>query len=354
MKSSLFEDIVKFNNKKISVIVEMSGNHQGSLNGAKKFINTSIESGADIIKFQVYTPDTITLNTKKRDFLVKSENKWKKYKDLYSLYKEAHTPWKWIKPLTEIINKKKKAWFASPFDHTAVDFLEKLKCPAYKLASPEITDVGLLEKIVSTNKPILLSTGVATIKDIDLAIKIIKKKHNKYAILKCVSAYPTPFNELNLKGINLLKKKYKCVVGFSDHTVGDLAAKAAVSLGATIVEKHFKVDGDKVSIDQHFSMNLSKLRKFKKELDDTQVCLGEENLDILKSAKKNISARRSLYVCKNIKKGEKFTINNVRSVRPGLSLHPKYLKNLLGKKSLKDLYPGDRILRKQLTTNKKK
>jgi len=343
MKNSLFRQLVKSSNKKISVIVEMSGNHQGSLNGAKKFINTSIKSGADIIKFQVYTPDTITLNIKKKDFLVKSEGKWKKHKDLYSLYKKAHTPWKWIEPLTKILNKREIAWFASPFDSSAVNFLEKLKCPAYKVASPEITDINLIEKITSTNKPILLSTGVATIKDIDLAIKIIKKKHNKYAILKCVTAYPAPINELNLKGISLLKKRYKCAVGFSDHTIGDLASKVAVSLGATIIEKHFKVDGDKKSIDEHFSMNLSKLQKFKKELNDTQTCLGEEKLDISNSAKKNMNGRRSLYVCKNIKKGEKFTTENIKSVRPSFGLHPKFFKKIIGKKSKRDLKYGTRL-----------
>jgi len=351
MKNSLFRQLVKFNNKKISVIVEMSGNHQGSLSGAKRFINTSIKSGADIIKFQVYTPDTITLNTKKRDFLVKSGDKLKKYKDLYSLYKKAHTPWEWIEPLTKILNKKKIAWFASPFDITAVNFLEKLKCPAYKIASPEITDISLIEKIASMNKPILLSTGVATIKDIDLALKTIKKKHNKYAILKCVSAYPTPINELNLRGINLLKKKYKCAVGFSDHTIGDLASKVAVSLGATIIEKHFKVDGDEKTIDQHFSMNLSKLKKFKKELNNVQDCLGKENLDILKSAKKSMSARRSLYVCKDIKKGEKFTSENIKSVRPSFGLHPKFLKKITGEKSNRDLKSGDRLTMSLIKNN---
>jgi sialic acid synthase SpsE len=221
--------------------------------------------------------------------------------------------------------------------------LEKLKCPAYKVASPEITDLNLIEKIASTNKPILLSTGLAEISDIDLAIKTIKKKHNKYGILKCVSAYPAPINELNLKGISLLKKRYKCAVGFSDHTVSDLASKAAVSLGATIIEKHFKVDGDKKSIDHHFSMNLSKLKNFKKELNNIQICLGEENLDILKSAKKSIKIRRSLYVSKDIKKGEEFTSENIKSVRPSFGLHPKFLKKVIGKKSNKDLKSGDRL-----------
>jgi pseudaminic acid synthase len=343
MKTSVFRQLVKISNKKIFLIVEMSGNHQGSLSGAKKFINTSIKFGADIIKFQVYTPDTITLKTKKKDFLFKSGNKWKKYNNLYNLYSKAHTPWKWIEILTKVLNKKKIAWFASPFDITSVNFLEKLKCPAYKVASPEITDLNLIEKIASTNKPILLSTGLAEISDIDLAIKTIKKKHNKYGILKCVSAYPAPINELNLKGISLLKKRYKCAVGFSDHTVSDLASKAAVSLGATIIEKHFKVDGDKKSIDHHFSMNLSKLKNFKKELNNIQICLGEENLDILKSAKKSIKIRRSLYVSKDIKKGEEFTSENIKSVRPSFGLHPKFLKKVIGKKSNKDLKSGDRL-----------
>jgi hypothetical protein len=343
MKNSLFRKLVKYDNKKISVIVEMSGNHRGSLNGAKKFINTSIKSGADIIKFQVYTPETITLNVKNKDFLVKADNKWSKHKNLYSLYKKACTPWSWIEELTKILNKKNIAWFASPFDITAVNFLEKLKCPAYKIASPEITDVCLIEKIASMNKPIFLSTGVATIEDIDLAIKIIKKKHDKFAILKCVSAYPAPINELNLKGINLLKKRYKCAVGYSDHTIGDLASKVAVSLGATIIEKHFKMDGDKKSIDQHFSMNLSKLKKFKKELYNIQISLGEEDLDILKSAKKNMSSRRSLYVYNDIMKGEKFTVDNIKSVRPAFGLHPKFLKKILGRKANKDLKSGIRM-----------
>ena len=275
--------------------------------------------------------------------MVKSGNKWKKYNNLYNLYNKAYTPWKWIEILTKILNKKKIAWLASPFDVSSVNFLEKLRCSAYKVASPEITDLNLIEKIASTNQPILLSTGLAKIKDIDLAIKTIKKKHNKYAILKCVSAYPAPMNELNLRGINLLKKRYKCAVGFSDHTIGDLASKVAVSVGATIVEKHFKVDGDKKSIDHHFSMNLSKLKKFKSELNDIQICLGRENLDILKSAKKSIKIRRSLYVCKDIKKGEKFTLDNIKSVRPSFGLHPKFLKKIIGKRANKNLKLGDRL-----------
>jgi len=343
MKKISFMELIKPSNKKIKVVVEMSGNHQGTLKGAKKFINSAIKSGAEIIKFQVYTPDTITLNSNNKDFLVRSPGKWKKYQNLHSLYKKAHTPWEWVKSLTQILDKKKIAWFASPFDISSVNFLEKLKCPAYKIASPEITDINLIEKIASKKKPIIISTGLASIKDIDLAINTIKKYHKNFAILKCVSAYPTPYKDLNLKGISLLKKRYKCEVGFSDHTVDDLASKIAVCLGATIIEKHFKIDDDKKSIDEHFSMKLSKLKKFKKDLNDIQVCIGRENLAISKSAKKNLSGRRSLYVSNNIKKGEKFSTNNTKSIRPSFGMHPKYLDKILGKRSNKDLKKGDRI-----------
>lgn len=338
-----FKELIKPTNKKIKVIVEMSGNHQGTIKGAKKFINSAIRSGAEIIKFQVYTPDTITLKSNNKDFFVRSSGKWKKYQNLYNLYKKAHTPWRWIKSLAKILDKKKIAWFASPFDISSVNFLEKLNCPAYKIASPEITDTNLINKIALTKKPVLLSTGVATIKDIDLAIKTIRKYHNNYAILKCVSAYPTPYEDLNLQGINLLKKRYKCEVGFSDHTVDDLASKVAVCLGATIIEKHFKVDNDINSIDEHFSMKLSELKKFQEDLNNIPVCIGKENLAISKSAKQALSGRRSLYVSNNIRKGEKFSNKNIKSVRPSFGLHPKYLVKILGKKSNKDLKIGDRV-----------
>lgn len=343
MSKLLFKKLTEVNNKKIKIIAEMSGNHQGSYLEAKKFVIKAIKSGADVIKFQVYTPDTITLKSKNKDFLLNSKNDWGKYKTLYELYEKAHTPWKWIELLSKFLNSKKMPWFASPFDNTAVKFLEKLNCPAYKLASPEITDVNLLETIVKTGKPIFLSTGLASLKDIDLAVKLIKKKHNNFAILKCVTAYPTEFDDLNLKNINLLKKRFKCAIGFSDHTLGDIASKVAVALGATIIEKHFKLDKDKSSIDSHFSMNLSKLNNFKRDLNDIKKCLGNENFLISPSAKKNINARRSLYIAKNIYKGEKFTLENVVSVRPSYGMHPRYLKKILGKKAKKNAKKGERL-----------
>lgn len=348
MIKNVFKKIINPNNKDIKVIAEMSGNHQGSFKGANKFVNEAIKNGADIIKFQVYKADTITINSNKKDFLVSTEGVWNKYKTLHDLYQKAHTPWEWIFKLANLLNKKKFPWFASPFDISSVDFLEKLNCQAYKIASPEITDIPLVEKVVSTNKPIIFSTGLATLKDIDLIVKTIKKKHSKFAILKCVSSYPNPIEDLNLQSIKLLKDKYRCSVGFSDHTIEDLAAKVAVTQGATIIEKHFKVDNDDSSIDSHFSMKLSNLRKFKKDLNEINIILGKKKLIMASSAKKNLSGRRSIYITKKIMKGEKFSLENVKSVRPSFSLHPKYLKIILGKKSLKNFEPGDRILKKNV------
>jgi N-acetylneuraminate synthase/pseudaminic acid synthase len=343
MIKNFFEKIIYPKNNEVKIIAEMSGNHQGTFKGANKFVRQAIKMGADAIKFQVYRADTITLNSNKKDFLVKSEGVWGKFKTLHDLYEEAHTPWEWISKLANSLNSKKFPWFASPFDISSVDFLEELNCQAYKIASPEITDIPLIEKIALTKKPIILSTGLASLKDIDLAVKTIKKKHKKFSILKCVSSYPNPLKDLNLISIKLIKDRYKCSVGFSDHTVGDLAAKVAVTQGATIIEKHFKNDNDDFSIDSHFSMELSNLRQFKTDLNNINIILGNSNMELPLSAQKNISGRRSLYVSKNILKGEKFSTENVKSVRPSFGLHPKYLKKIIGKKAKKNLKFADRV-----------
>ena len=343
MIKNFFEKIIYPKNNEVKIIAEMSGNHQGTFKGANKFVRQAIKMGADAIKFQVYRADTITLNSNKKDFLVKSEGVWGKFKTLHDLYEEAHTPWEWISKLANSLNSKKFPWFASPFDISSVDFLEELNCQAYKIASPEITDIPLIEKIALTKKPIILSTGLASLKDIDLAVKTIKKKHKKFSILKCVSSYPNPLKDLNLISIKLIKDRYKCSVGFSDHTVGDLAAKVAVTQGATIIEKHFKNDNDDFSIDSHFSMELSNLQQFKTDLNNINTILGKSDMILPPSARKNISGRRSLYVSKNILKGEKFSTENVKSVRPSFGLHPKYLKKIIGKKAKKNLKFADRV-----------
>jgi len=343
MIKNFFEKIIYPKNNEVKIIAEMSGNHQGTFKGANKFVRQAIKMGADAIKFQVYRPDTITLNSNKKDFLVKSEGVWGKFKTLHDLYEEAHTPWEWISKLANSLNSKKFPWFASPFDISSVDFLEELNCQAYKIASPEITDIPLIEKIALTKKPIILSTGLASLKDIDLVVKTIKKKHKKFSILKCVSSYPNPLKDLNLLSIKLIKDRYKCSVGFSDHTIGDLAAKVAVTQGATIIEKHFKNDNDDFSIDSHFSMELSDLQQFKTDLNNINIILGNDNMVLPPSARKNISGRRSLYVSKNILKGEKFSTENVKSVRPSFGLHPKYLKRIIGKKAKKNMKFADRV-----------
>ncbi len=343
MKNNIYENLISLDYTDPIIIAEMSGNHQNSLKGALSFIEKINLNPPDIIKFQVYKPETITLNSSNIDFRVDSESRWSKHKSLFDLYTKAHTPWEWVETMVETCKSINLPWFASPFDSTAVDFLERLDCRAYKLASPEITDIGLIEKISKTGKPIVLSTGVASLEDLDLAIKTIKKHHDLFAILKCTSAYPSSHEDLSLNAIKTLEKRYKCKVGFSDHTLDDTAAIVAVALGAKIIEKHFKIDGDDYSIDSHFSKELSKLTNFKNTLKNASLCLGSEALEIPKSGKSGTSGRRSLYVSKLIKNGEKFSQENIKSVRPGFGMHPKYFEKIIGKQSTCNLQIGDRL-----------
>jgi pseudaminic acid synthase len=335
-------NMFNFNNKNIYVICEISGNHKNSFKHIKSFLNKIIQQKVDFVKFQVYKPEILTINTNKKDFRLDKNNSWNKYKNLYQLFSKSYTPWDWIEKSIKILNKKKINWFASPFDKSSVDFLEKLRCKIYKIASPEITDVNLIEYIAKKKKPMIISTGMSDLKDLDLAIKVIKKYHNKYAILKCTSNYPARYKDLNLSSIPKLKSKYKCPVGFSDHTVDRVASIGAVSLGATIIEKHFKMDEDQKSVDNHFSMNISDYSKFKFDLENSKKSLGNIK-QILKVSKEKKNQRRSLYISKPIKKNEKLNLTNIKSVRPGFSLHPKYLKKILGKKTKIDLEIGSRI-----------
>ena len=335
-------NMFNLNNKNIYVICEISGNHKNSFKHIKSFLNKIIQQKVDFVKFQVYKPEILTINTNKKDFRLDKNNSWNKYKNLYQLFSKSYTPWDWIEKSIKILNKKKINWFASPFDKSSVDFLEKLRCKIYKIASPEITDVNLIEYIAKKKKPMIISTGMSDLKDLDLAIKVIKKYHNKYAILKCTSNYPARYKDLNLSSIPKLKSKYKCPVGFSDHTVDRVASIGAVSLGATIIEKHFKMDEDQKSVDNHFSMNISDYSKFKFDLENSKKSLGNIK-QILEVSKEKKNQRRSLYISKPIKKNEKLNLTNIKSVRPGFSLHPKYLKKILGKKTKIDLEIGSRI-----------
>tara|TARA_B100000886_G_C20426910_1_gene494635 strand:+ start:2749 stop:3807 length:1059 start_codon:yes stop_codon:yes gene_type:complete len=326
-----------------AICVEMSGNHQGNKDDALKFLKLAHKSGADFLKVQVYTPDTITFNSKNSDFRVRAENEWSEYQNLYDLYSKAHTPWEWIE---EIFKESKKIGintFASPFDSTAVEFLEELDCPIYKIASPEITDINLIRKCAKTGKPIILSTGVATLVDIDEAVAVLKEENASFLILKCVSAYPTELSEINISTINLLKNRYKCNVGLSDHTIGCHAAYAATALGATLIEKHFKIPGDKSSVDASFSMELSELPPLKSSLNSIYSAIGTPTLELSNSAQISYSGRRSLYVVDKVSKGEEFTNKNLRSIRPCFGLHPRYLNSIIGRRATCDIEPGSRM-----------
>lgn len=338
-----FSNIIKNLRNDPVIIAEVSGNHQNKLLKLKELIRKISKSQASIIKFQVYKPSTITLNVKNKDFEVEKNSPWKKYKYFYDLYNRAHTPWDWISNSINYLNKVKFPWFASIFDESALEFMQDLKCPAYKIASPEINDVNLIEKVAKTKKTIVLSTGTANLADIDLAVKTIKKYHNKIVILKCVSNYPTKIEDLNFKEISFLKERYNLTIGFSDHTIGSEAAKLAAVVGAEVFEKHFKLDNDKKSIDEHFSMNISEIKKYKNSIIIGKKTAGSNYLLDLKKNKKKLASCRSLYICEEIKKDRILKLNNVKSVRPGYSLQPKYLKKILGKKVNKNLKIGSRI-----------
>ena len=325
------------------ICVEMSGNHQGSLKSAIEFAKSAKEAGADLLKLQVYTPETITLKSKLDDFQISSNEDWCEFGTLYDLYEKAHTPWEWIEELFHLSRQINLPVWATPFDKTAVRLLEDLDCPFYKIASPEITDLPLIEACAQTGKPVVLSTGLASKSDLDEATTIIKKCDVPYMILKCVSAYPTPIDDMNLASIPWLRETYNCAVGLSDHTIGPEAAYAATALGAKMIEKHFRLPGDSVSVDASFSMPLDALEKLKNAIFAIHSSLGTATLEVPECAKPSLKGRRSLYVVKNISAGERFTEDNVRSIRPSFGLEPKYLNEILGRRATKDILAGERM-----------
>lgn len=331
------------NSDKTYIIAELSANHNGSLQTALDTIKAAKECGADAIKLQTYRADTITLKCKKDDFMISGGTLWDG-KSLYELYEEAFTPWEWHTELFSYARSLGIDIFSSPFDKSAVDFLEKLNPSAYKIASFEITDYELIEYTAKKMKPIIISTGIATLEELEDVVNICKKVGNKDIILlKCTSAYPAPLDEANLKMIPSMAKKFGVISGFSDHTLGSTAPIVAVTLGAKVIEKHFILDKSIGGADADFSMDKKEFKRMVQDIRDTEKLLGCIDYSLNEKREKQRRFCRSLYVSSDIKKGEAFSQENIKSVRPGYGRHPKYKKDIIGKIASKDYTLGDRV-----------
>ena len=327
----------------VFIIAEMSANHNGSLQIALDTIKAAKEAGANAIKLQTYRADTITLDAKSEDFMIESGTLWDG-KNLYELYEEAYTPWEWHEELFAYARTVGIDIFSSPFDKSAIDFLETLKPSAYKIASFEISDYELIRYAASKGRPMIISTGIATKEEIVDAVNICKKEGNKdIVLLKCTSAYPAPLEDANLLTIPDMASEFEVIAGFSDHTLGSTAPIAAVSLGAKVIEKHFIIDKSIGGADAEFSMNKKDFTQMVQAIRDTQKLLGSVSYNYDETNIKGREFKRSLYVAKDIKKGEVFTNENLRSVRPGYGMHPKYLNDYLGKMAQKEYKFGERF-----------
>ena len=329
---------------KTFVVAEMSANHNQHLDLAIDTIKAAKRAGADAIKIQTYTAETITLNCNKPDFVV-GPGLWEG-ELYYNLYKKAYTPWEWHDEIFHVAKEEGLICFSTPFDKTAVDLLESLDNPIYKIASFEITDIPLIKYIASKHKPIILSTGIAMEEDIRLALDTIYAEKNKdVTLLKCTSAYPAPIEDANLLTIPDMKMRFGCKVGLSDHSEGSTVPMVAVALGAEVVEKHFIIDRSIGGPDAAFSMSAEEFAKMVQDVRNVEKTLGSIYYPMEPSNIKGRESSRSLYIAEDMKAGEVITEKNVRSVRPGYGLHPKYLPELLGKRVNRDVEKGTRFSR---------
>lgn len=326
------------------IVAEMSGNHGGNLETALKIVRAAKYAGADAIKLQTYTADTITINSDKEDFRILNGNPWSDYSTLWELYNKAYTPWEWHEKIFAEARRLGIEIFSSPFDSTAVDLLESLGVPAYKIASPEITNIPLLERVAKTGKPVIISTGISDLSDIELALATLRDSGQKdIIILKCTTSYPAPPNESNLLTIQDIISRFGVISGLSDHSIGTAAAIATVALGGRLIEKHFTLDDSKETVDSFFSSGEAEFKRMVDDIRFIDQALGKVTYDITPSALPSLRGRSSLYITKAIKTGEKFDTSNVKSVRPSFGLHPKHYKEILGKTCKIDLEIGDRL-----------
>lgn len=334
-------------NKKVFIIAELSANHSGSLQTALDTIKAAKRAGADAIKLQTYTPDSLTLDSRSEDFMIKG-GLWDRA-NLYELYKQALTPREWHEQLFAAAKDEGLICFSSPFCRGDADFLEKFNPPAYKIASFEVTDYDFVRYVALKDKPIIISTGIATEQEIADVVQICKDAGNeRIALLKCTSSYPAPLDGMNLRTIADMKRKFGVEVGFSDHTLGIVAPVVAVSLGARIVEKHFILDKSVRSVDEAFSLDEREFGEMVKAVRDTEALLGKVTYELDEKAVQNRRFSRSLYACADIKEGEIFSEKNVKSVRPGYGLHPKFLPELIGKKAKRDIKFSERIAKEDI------
>lgn len=323
------------------IIAEMSGNHNHDFERAKKIIDAAVESGVDAIKLQTYTPDTMTIDCDSDYFQVKVNDAWAG-NTLYKLYEMAHTPWEWQAQLKKYAEDKGVLLFSTPFDETAVDFLEDLKVSLYKVASFETGDLELLKKIGSTKKPVIISRGMTSEKALGLAIKTLKKSGApQVAVLHCVSSYPAKPEQMNLATVEDIAKRFGVVSGLSDHSLGITAAIASVALGASVIEKHFTLKRSEGGPDAAFSLEPHEMKELVKSVREVEAAIGKPNYNVGKKEAENLVFRRSIFVVKDIKKGEKFTRENIRVIRPGYGLEPKELSKVLNKKAKKDIKRGE-------------
>jgi hypothetical protein len=317
-------------------VAEISANHNGSLLHAKKLIKIAKKYGADAVKLQTYTPDTLTIKSNKLDFKIRG-GLWNG-KTLWDLYQKAQTPFEWHKELFAYAKQLKITCFSTPFDESAVDLLESLNCPFYKVASFEMNHIPLIKKIAQTRKLIIISTGMANLNEIDIAYKTAKNNGAKEVILLyCVSNYPSRISDFNFNNIKILKDKYNCKVGFSDHSTDNKVVAAAIVAGAEVIEKHIALEGQKKGFDLAFSLKGKEINDYAQVIKDSSLMMGKKYFFRKASENRSLQFRRSIYAVSDIKKGEKFTIKNIRVIRPGFGIQPFYFEKLINKKSPSDI-----------------
>lgn len=325
--------------RKILLVAEVSANHNQNIERAEAIIRAAAEAGADAVKLQTYTADTLTIPCDNEYFRIKG-TLWEG-RTLHDLYQEAYTPWEWHPRLMALANSLGMACFSTPFDVTAVDFLESLNVPCHKVASFEVVDIPLLKKIATTGKPVIMSTGMATLAEIDEAVRTLRENGTKdLVLLKCTSSYPAPPEEINLRTIPHLAQAFDCPVGLSDHTMGSAVPVAAVALGACAIEKHFTLSRADGGPDGAFSMEPDEFKRMVHGIRTAEKALGQVNYTLTEKEKSSIVFRRSLFVAENMRAGDVFTERNVRCIRPGHGLHPRYLENILGRPAKRNIAKG--------------